>query len=100
MKHRSLAVTLSLQVAVLALAVYLWWVATDVLPAPQSIAHGFSPEEAFPALADLLGDGRLVDDAATSLLRLVLGLAIAALSLIHISEPTRRYRISVGGLGV
>jgi NitT/TauT family transport system permease protein len=77
-KHRSLAVTLSLQVAVLALAVYLWWVATDVLPAPQSIAHGFSPEEAFPALVDLIGDGRLVDDAATSLLRLVLGLAIAA----------------------
>lgn len=78
MKRRSLAITLLLQLAVLALAVYLWWVATDVLPAPHSIAHGFSPEEAFPALVELIGDGRLIDGAATSLLRLLVGLAIAA----------------------
>jgi len=77
-KQRGLAVTVLLQVAVLAVAVYLWWLATDVFPAPESIAHGFSPEEAFPALVDLIGDGRLVDGAATSLLRLAAGLALAA----------------------
>jgi NitT/TauT family transport system permease protein len=76
--RRSFAVTVLLQLAVLAVAVYAWWLATDVFPGPESIAHGFSPEEAFPALVRLIGDGRLVDDAATSLLRLVLGLGLAA----------------------
>jgi NitT/TauT family transport system permease protein len=77
-RRGGLALTVVLQLAVLAVAVYVWWLATDVFPAPQSIAHGFSPEEAFPALVRLVRDGRLVDDASTSLLRLLLGLGIAA----------------------
>jgi NitT/TauT family transport system permease protein len=77
-RRGGLALTVVLQLAVLAVAVYVWWLATDVFPAPQSIAHGFSPEEAFPALVRLIRDGRLVDDASTSLLRLLLGLGIAA----------------------
>jgi NitT/TauT family transport system permease protein len=77
-RRGGLALTVLLQLAVLAVAVYAWWLATDVFPAPQSIAHGFSPEEAFPALVRLIRDGRLVDDASTSLLRLLLGLGIAA----------------------
>jgi NitT/TauT family transport system permease protein len=77
-RRGGLALTVVLQLTVLAVAVYAWWLATDVFPAPQSIAHGFSPEEAFPALVRLIRDGRLVDDASTSLLRLLLGLGIAA----------------------
>jgi NitT/TauT family transport system permease protein len=77
-RRGGLALTVLLQLTVLAVAVYAWWLATDVFPAPQSIAHGFSPEEAFPALVRLIRDGRLVDDASTSLLRLLLGLGIAA----------------------
>ncbi|WP_370552589.1 ABC transporter permease [Conexibacter sp. CPCC 206217] len=76
---RTAATTLTLQLAVLALAVLLWWVATDVVPAPQSIAHAFSPEEALPALVSLVRDGTLVEDAATSSARLAIGLGAAAL---------------------
>lgn len=74
---RRIGVTAALQLGVLGVVVWLWWVGTDVLPGPRSIAHGFSPEEAFPTLVDLLGDGTLVDDASTSLLRLLVGLAAA-----------------------
>jgi NitT/TauT family transport system permease protein len=77
-RKRSLALTIALQLVVLGAAVYVWWLATDVFPAPQSIAHGFSPEEAFPTLVDLVRDGSLVDDAVTSLLRLAAGLGLAA----------------------
>jgi NitT/TauT family transport system permease protein len=73
----SIAVTALLQLAVLGIVVYLWWLFTDLLPGPASIAHGFSPEEAFPALWAMAGDG-LAGDAATSLARLGIGLAIAA----------------------
>lgn len=76
-RGRRLAVTALLQLAVLAVVVWLWWVGTDVLPAPDSIAHGFSPEEAFPTLVDLLADGTLMQDAGTSLLRLLVGLGAA-----------------------
>lgn len=74
---KSTAVAVALQVAVLAVAVFAWWLATDVLPPPQSIAHGFSPEETFPALLQMLSDGTLTTDAVTSLLRLAGGLLIA-----------------------
>lgn len=73
----SLARTVGLQVAVLAVAILAWWVATDVLPAPQSIAHAFSPEEAFPALREMIADGTMGANATTSLARLAVGLALA-----------------------
>ncbi len=66
-----------LQLAVLALVVWLWWVATDVLPAPGSLARSFSPAEALPAFTALVGDGTLPESAATSLWRLLSGLALA-----------------------
>lgn len=77
-KLRPLAGTIALQLLVLAAAGLLWWTFTDVLPDPQSIAHGFSPDVALPALWGLLGDGSLAEHAATSLSRLLTGLAIAA----------------------
>ncbi len=76
-RARSLAVTVALQVAVLALVVWLWWLFTDVLPEPRSIAHGFSPDEAFPALREMVADGTMGTNASTSLTRLGIGLAIA-----------------------
>ncbi|MGX6448652.1 ABC transporter permease [Patulibacter sp. S7RM1-6] len=76
-RARRIATTALLQLAVLAVVAWLWWVGTDVLPGPTSIAHGFSPEEAFPTLVDLVGDGTLLEDAGTSLLRLLVGLGAA-----------------------
>lgn len=76
-RARSLAATVLLQLGVLAAAAYLWWLFTDVLPAPQSIAHGFSPDVAIPALWRMLSEGTLLEHAATSLVRLLVGLGIA-----------------------
>ena len=75
---RSRGGTLLLQVGVLLAAVWAWWVATDVLPAPQSLAHGFSPDVAFPALVEMAREGTLWEQTSTSLSRLAVGLAVAA----------------------
>lgn len=77
-KTHRLAGTLALQTAVLAGAVVLWWLLTDVLARPGSIAHGFSPAVALPALAGMVADGTMSANVATSLLRLAIGLTIAA----------------------
>jgi len=77
-KARALAGTVVLQTAVLAVAVVLWWLLTGVLAQPGSIAHGFSPAGALPALARMVADGTIGADAVTSLVRLAIGLAIAA----------------------
>jgi NitT/TauT family transport system permease protein len=90
---RRLAGTVALQAAVLAGAGLLWWTFTDVLPEPESIAHGFSPDVAFPALWRMLEDGTLVDHAQTSLSRLLLGLAISAVAGVAIG-------LVVGGVRV
>lgn len=77
-KTRELAGTVALQTAVLAAAVVLWWLLTDVLAQPNSIARGFSPAAALPALAGMVADGTIGTNVATSLSRLAIGLAIAA----------------------
>jgi len=74
---RGLALGGALQLGVLALVVWLWWVATDVLPAPGSLARSFSPAQALPAFTALVGDGTLPESAITSLWRLLSGLALA-----------------------
>lgn len=73
----SATTTLALQLAVIAVAVVVWWLLTDVLASPVSIAHDFSPGSALPALWAMVQDGTIVGDAATSLTRLIGGLAIA-----------------------
>ena len=76
-RGRSLLVTVALQAAVLAVAVWMWWLFTDVLPAPGSIAHGFAPDVTFSALREMLADGTMTTNAGTSLARLGIGLAVA-----------------------
>lgn len=76
-RMRTLALGGALQLGVLALVVWLWWVATDVLPPPGSLARAFSPAQALPAFTALVGDGTLPESAVTSLWRLLSGLALA-----------------------
>lgn len=76
-RARATAITIGLQLVVLALAVVLWWLPTAVLAAPGSIARGFAPGAALSALAAMTADGTMVTNAATSLVRLAVGLAVA-----------------------
>jgi NitT/TauT family transport system permease protein len=64
--------------AAIVVAVALWWLATSVLCAPQSLLRHTSPQEVLPALGGLLDRGVLLPDTAISLYRLVIGLLVAA----------------------
>ena len=55
----------------------LWYLATDVLTLPDSLAHRFSPVAAFASLPDLVVNSDLFTHIATSLTRILVGLAIA-----------------------
>lgn len=57
--------------------VALWWLVTDVLTAPNSLATRFAPAPAFEALGSLLASGELWHHIAVSLRRVLVGLAIA-----------------------
>ncbi|GAA3055634.1 ABC transporter permease [Pseudonocardia yunnanensis] len=59
-------------------AAALWWLATTVLAAPDSMLRAFAPQHALPAVVDLARQGVLLDDVATSLWRLLVGLLVAA----------------------
>jgi NitT/TauT family transport system permease protein len=59
-------------------AAALWWTATTVLAAPDSMLRAFAPQHALPAVVDLARQGVLLDDVATSLWRLLVGLLVAA----------------------
>ncbi|MFI6171761.1 ABC transporter permease [Nocardia sp. NPDC051052] len=59
------------------LTVLLWWLATTVLSPEHSLLRQTAPQRVFPAIVDLYHRGVLVPDAAISLWRLVIGLAIA-----------------------
>lgn len=60
-----------------AVALALWWLATDVLFASRPLVTQFSPQRAITGLAELAANGSLVDAAATSIFRLLAGLAIS-----------------------
>ncbi|TXI57144.1 ABC transporter permease [Mycolicibacter arupensis] len=66
-------------VASLGVAVTLWWAATTLLCAPQSLLRQTAPQHVVRALADLVSRGVLATDTAVSLYRLLIGLLIAAL---------------------
>ncbi|BBG05003.1 MULTISPECIES: ABC transporter permease [Pseudonocardia] len=60
-----------------AVAVALWWLVTTPLAAPDSMLRAFAPQQAVPAIGALAADGVLLEDIATSLWRLLLGLLVA-----------------------
>lgn len=63
-----------------ALAVAVWWLLTDVLFAARPLVAQFSPVLAVRGLAELAATGTLLDAAASSVFRLVGGLALAAVA--------------------
>ncbi|MFF0637296.1 ABC transporter permease [Nocardia sp. NPDC004151] len=64
-------------VAAIIVTVLLWWLATSVLSAEHSLLRQTAPQRVLPAIVDLYRRGVLVSDAAISLWRLIIGLAIA-----------------------
>lgn len=60
-------------------AVAIWYLLTDVLLADRPLMHEFSPTRTWSGVVELWGSGVLVDDASASVMRLVVGLAIAVL---------------------
>lgn len=58
-------------------AVGLWWLLTDVAFASRPLVAGFSPTLTLTGLAELWRSGSLVDAAASSVFRLLSGLAVA-----------------------
>ena len=66
-------------IASIGVALALWWAATSMLCAPQSLLRQTAPQHVLRALTDLAGRGVLVSDATVSLYRLLIGLLIAAL---------------------
>lgn len=59
-------------------AVAVWWLLTDVLFAHRPLVGQFSPGRAVVGLGELASSGVLLDASASSVFRLLLGLAIAA----------------------
>lgn len=76
--------------------VMLWWAATSLLCAPQSLLRQTAPQHVLGALTDLASRGVLVPDTIVSLYRLLVGLLIAALAgipaglLISLSRTAER----------
>jgi NitT/TauT family transport system permease protein len=60
--------------------VALWWFGTTVLAGPSSLLAAFAPQRAVPAAVALFARGVLLDDIATSLWRLLVGLLIATVA--------------------
>ena len=63
-----------------AAALALWWFATEVLAAPDSMLRSFAPAPTWDSLVALVGDGSLVGDATSSMWRLTAGLALATVA--------------------
>ena len=70
----------------------LWWVGTNVLPAPGSFIRSFSPTSALVSAGDLLVSSDLPIHVYVSLKRVLVGLSLALL----IGVPTG---LAVGSLG-
>ncbi|GAB0105673.1 ABC transporter permease [Nocardia sp. JMUB6875] len=64
-------------VAAVIVTVFLWWLATTVLAQEHSLLRQTAPQRVLPAIAELYHRGVLVSDAAISLWRLLIGLAVA-----------------------
>ncbi|WP_106848771.1 ABC transporter permease [Blastococcus sp. Marseille-P5729] len=60
-------------------AVATWYLLTDLLLAHRPLMHEFSPTRTWSGVVELWETGVLVDDASASVMRLVVGLAIAIL---------------------
>lgn len=58
-------------------AIATWYLLTDVLLADRPLMHEFSPTRTWSGVVELWESGVLVDDASASVMRLVVGLAIA-----------------------
>jgi NitT/TauT family transport system permease protein len=65
------------RLGVLAVAIGVWWLATQRLWSSNQILVRLGPADAFAALGDMIGSGDAWRDTVTSLQRLGLGLAIA-----------------------
>lgn len=61
----------------IAVLVAIWWATTTVVPAADSLARQFAPQQVFPAMLELLDRGVLLPDIGLSLWRLLIGLLIA-----------------------
>ncbi len=70
----------ALPVLGIAVAVGVWWLLTDVLFAARPLVAQFSPGLALRGLAELAATGTLLDAAASSVFRLLGGLALAAVA--------------------
>lgn len=70
----------------------LWWIGTNLLPAPGSFVHNFSPTSAFASAGELFVSSDLPIHVYVSLKRILVGLALALL----IGVPTG---LAVGSLG-
>jgi NitT/TauT family transport system permease protein len=77
--RRFFSARLAQGVAGLAVIVLVWWVATALLVAPDSLAARFSPQAAFASLLDLLAGSDLPLHIGVSLKRILIGLALALL---------------------
>lgn len=75
----------------LAVLTFLWWIGTNLLPAPGSFVRNFSPTSAFASAGQLLVSSDLPIHVYVSLKRILVGLALALL----IGVPTG---LAVGSL--
>lgn len=64
-------------VAGVAATVGLWWLATDILFSSRPLVQQFSPTRTLTGLVELAADGVLLTAAASSVFRLLCGLALA-----------------------
>ena len=91
------------------MAIGLWWLATTVLAAPDSLVRAFAPQDVLPALWGLLERGVLLPDIGASMYRLLVGLLIALAALVTLTaagcadgnttanpagRPTRQWRVT------
>ena len=67
----------SIRLAVIGVAVGLWWLASSAVWSDNPVISRIGPDESVPALWNGLVDGDLVADLRASLFRLVIGLVIA-----------------------
>lgn len=74
--------------AVVVATVVVWWLVTTVVGAGNRLLREFAPQHCLPALIALARQGALLDDIATSLWRLLVGMLIALLIAIPVGLVT------------